>query len=113
MSGNSGFKIVAFVVVLSIGAVIVIDRFIDKGMFSSFSVFRATEAVPTTSASKPLEKKEARNQRHAVKGSASLAFIGDGTNNEPTAGLLGIPSKRHDGLERITPGMNEARSMES
>jgi hypothetical protein len=108
MSNSSGFKIVAFVVVISVGAIIVIDRFIDNGAFSSFSFSRANITTPAT-ASQPPEQKDARGQRPAAKRPTPTASASEPTNAEEVPGSPQLSAARPEGPYRVTPGMSRAQ----
>ena len=107
MSGN-GFKTLAIVVVLSMGAVLVIDRMIENGVFLPFSVSQGNEA-PAQPASKAPEKKDVRSKSHNVNKSASYASTGVVGTIESSDSSPHVEIKRPDGPQGITPGMHRAQ----
>ena len=110
MSGSSGFKIVAIVVVLSIGAVIVIDRFIEKGAFTSFSIFRGNQAAPANDAGKPPDKKDVPSARKTAKGTkAATPAVEPAMAEHARAINETSPINRNAVLQPITPGMTRAQ----
>jgi hypothetical protein len=109
MSGSSGFKIVAVVIVLSIAGVIVIDRFIDNGAFSSLSVFRRTDDASASHVSKPLskppDKTDGPSSRRTAKPSGITISAVEPTLREPTHATVENSPER----QVITPGMSRTQ----
>jgi hypothetical protein len=111
MNGGTGFKIVAVVAVLSIAAVMVIDKYMLDGAFSSFSVFGGNEAVPTNVVTEAPDKKKdlrikaaaAKRPMTVTKEVAEPAIAGD------TPRAIEIPVKSNDPRQGVTPGMNRAQ----
>ena len=114
MTGRKGFEIVAAVVVVSVVAVIAIDRFIDGGgTFSSLSVFRRNEVSSgKAAATTPTVKTTVPSRRGTEKRPKGVAPADDPALGERALNPVEDPIRKSDERQVITPGMNRARVLQ-
>ena len=107
------FKIVALVLALSLAAVFVGSRMIDKGLLPSFNTPSAVNEASPAIPDKPSTKNDTHQQRGATKRSLAAEPANETltTGNAP-AGDVRVPEQRRDVPQKIKPGMLRTQVLE-